>query len=75
MMDDKLAKEEREKKERQTKFQADVEAREHMRQIREKRTKAAACRYLSKNKGKKSVVQQDFEINFMKKIMFYCLML
>lgn len=52
MMDDKLAREEREKEERKKKFQADIEDREHMRQVREQRKKAAACKLKSKKQGK-----------------------
>ncbi|XP_071526137.1 ribosome biogenesis protein BMS1 homolog [Panulirus ornatus] len=56
LMEDKIEKEEREKAERKKKFQADIEDRERMRQFREKRKKAAACRFKSKKQGKKSVV-------------------
>lgn len=56
MMEDKIHKEEREKEERRKKFQKDIDEREHMRQVREKRKKAAACRFKSKKNGKKSIV-------------------
>lgn len=56
MMEDKIQKDDKEKEERRKKFQKDIDEREHMRQVREKRKKAAACRYKSKKNGKKSVV-------------------
>lgn len=56
MMEDKIHKEETEKEERRKKFQKDIDEREHMRQVREKRKKAAACRFKSKKSGKKSIV-------------------
>lgn len=56
MMENKMEKEEMDNAERRKKFQADIEDREHMRQVREKRKKASACRYKSKKEGKKSVV-------------------
>lgn len=56
MMEDKIHKEEREKEKLRKKFQKDIDDREHMRQVREKRKKAAACRFKSKKNGKKSIV-------------------
>uniref|UniRef100_A0A0P4WGX0 Bms1-type G domain-containing protein n=1 Tax=Scylla olivacea TaxID=85551 RepID=A0A0P4WGX0_SCYOL len=56
MMEDKIQKEEKEKEERRKKFQKDIDDREHMRQVREKRKKAAACRIKSKKYGKKDIV-------------------
>lgn len=37
------------------KFKQDIMEREHMRQVREKRTKADACRKLSKQGGRKNL--------------------
>lgn len=56
MMADKIQKEEKANLERKKKFKADIKAREHTRQVREKRKKAAACRLTSKKQGKKSIV-------------------
>ncbi|KAG7153836.1 Ribosome biogenesis protein BMS1-like [Homarus americanus] len=56
MMEHKMEKEEIASAERRKKFQEDIEEREHMRQVREKRKKAAACRYKSKKQGKKNLV-------------------
>lgn len=56
MMEDKIHKEEREKEKLRKKFQKDIDEREHMRQVREKRKKAVACRFKSKKNGKKSIV-------------------
>lgn len=55
MMEDKIQKEEKEKEQRRKKFQKDIDDREHMRQVREKRKKAAACRFKSKKYGKKDI--------------------
>ncbi|XP_045130667.1 ribosome biogenesis protein BMS1 homolog [Portunus trituberculatus] len=56
MMEDKIQREEKEKEESRKKFKKDIGEREHMRQVREKRKKAAACRIKSKKYGKKDIV-------------------
>ncbi|KAK3856415.1 hypothetical protein Pcinc_037266 [Petrolisthes cinctipes] len=45
MMEDRIEKEEREKTKKKQKFQKDIAEREHMRLVREKRRKAAICKY------------------------------
>lgn len=54
MMDDRIERDEAHKQSQKTKYQADIAGREHMRQMREKRKKASACRYKSKKEGKKN---------------------
>lgn len=55
IMSDKLQRDKMDKKIRMKKFKQDIMEREHMRQVREKRTKADACRKLSKQGGRKNL--------------------